>query len=270
MPELPEVETTRRGIRPYVKEQRVTKVVIRQPKLRWPIPESIYTLQDQMILDVQRRSKYLLLNSPKGTAIIHLGMSGSLRITEADEAPRKHDHFDFSMENNKILRYHDPRRFGALLWTEEPIATHPLITTLGPEPLSTQFDGKHLFKATRKRRIAIKNLIMNSHIVVGVGNIYASESLFLAGIRPGIAAGRLTQQQCHHLCEHIKAVLSRAITQGGTTLKDFVNPDSTPGYFAQSLNVYGRTGQPCLRCDTPIKQKQIAQRSSFYCPQCQQ
>ncbi len=269
MPELPEVETTLRGIAPHLQNHRIEAVTVSQPKLRWPVSAELITLKQVPVLSLQRRAKYLIINTDAGHIIIHLGMSGSLRIVNHDEPRRKHDHVEFRLSTGKLMRYHDPRRFGAVLWTADRVDDHILISKLGPEPLADQFDSEHLHRATRKRKIAIKNLIMDSHIVVGVGNIYASESLFLAGVRPGVAAGRITRAQSGAIVASIKQVLAAAIEQGGTTLRDFVNSDGAPGYFQQTLNVYGRGGEPCRRCKTEVKMKTIGQRSTFYCASCQ-
>jgi len=268
MPELPEVETTRRGIAPHIHEQKIRDVIVRQAKLRWPIPRGLkQKLSGSEITGVQRRGKYLLISVDGGSLILHLGMSGSLRIVDADLPPGKHDHVDIVLGSGKCLRFHDPRRFGALLWSKEPLK-HELIRTLGPEPLDESFNADYLFKASRGRKVAVKNFIMDSHVVVGVGNIYASESLFMAGIHPTRPAGRVSKARYAVLVDAIKQVLSRAIEQGGTTLKDFVREDGKPGYFAQSLNVYGRDGEAC-NCGGVIRKKVIGQRSSFYCPDCQ-
>jgi len=269
MPELPEVETTRRGIEPFLLNQTIARLEIYEKRLRWPIPDEVKTLQGATVTAIERRGKYILIQVKSGTAIVHLGMSGSLRVCTKNEARRKHDHFQITTSIGSIIRYHDPRRFGCFLWQANGEPLHTLLSKLGPEPLSEAFDSDHLFKATRKRQVAIKNLIMNSHIVVGVGNIYASESLFMSGIRPGRAARRVTRKECDKLVIAIKEVLQRSITQGGTTLRDFVNSDGNPGYFAQSLNVYGREGKPCHQCKTAIRQRVLGQRSTFYCNRCQ-
>lgn len=269
MPELPEVETTRKGIEPHLVDKVVAEIRIHNGSLRWPVPASVQALAGAVVTSVDRRGKYLLINVSAGTAIVHLGMSGSLRISDPAEPLRKHDHIELIMSTGKCLRFHDPRRFGCFLWQASGEATHSLLAKLGPEPLSDNFDKNHLYKATRKRQVAIKNLIMNSEIVVGVGNIYASESLFMAGIRPGKAAKRITQKESEKLVKTIKLVLQRSINQGGTTLRDFVNSDGNPGYFAQSLQVYGRAGDPCRQCEHPITLKVLGQRSTFYCPNCQ-
>lgn len=269
MPELPEVETTRRGIEPYLLKQTIADIAIFDRRLRWPIPDSVKTLQGETVIAVNRRGKYILIQVASGTAIIHLGMSGSLRVCTSAEPRRKHDHFQIRTKAGSIIRYHDPRRFGCLLWQARDAEEHMLLSKLGPEPLSDDFHSAHLFKATRRRQVAIKNLIMNSQIVVGVGNIYASESLFLSGIRPGRAAKRITRKECGKLVQTIKHVLDNSIRQGGTTLRDFVNSDGNPGYFAQSLHVYGREGEPCLTCGKAIRLRVLGQRSTFYCSQCQ-
>lgn len=277
MPELPEVETTKAGIAPHIIHQKIRTLVVRQPKLRWPIPEALPTLvKNQTVLSVRRRAKYLLIDvgsektqALKGTIIIHLGMSGSLRVIKgkATEA-EKHEHFDITFSNHVTLRFTDPRRFGACVW--QPAGDDSsLLGHLGPEPLSDEFNCDSLFKRSRKRTGAVKMFIMDQKVVVGVGNIYASESLFLSGISPKKAAGKVSKQKYQALTAAIKEVLAKAISEGGTTLKDFVGSDGKPGYFAQQLNVYGRAGEPCITCETPIKQITQGQRSTFYCPKCQ-
>lgn len=270
MPELPEVETTRRGITPHIQGKKFQQVVVRQRQLRWPVPDNLAsTLIDLRLRDVGRRGKYLLLVTDNGTLLIHLGMSGNLRITTSEQALRKHDHIDFIFDDATVLRFNDQRRFGAVLWTSEPIENHPLLASLGPEPLSDGFDGQHLFNKSRKRVIPVKNLIMDSHIVVGVGNIYANEALFLARLHPKRPAGEIELSDYQRLVEAIKTVLKQAIEQGGTTLRDFINAQGKPGYFQQSLSVYGREGQACLHCAEPIKQLKIGQRASYFCASCQ-
>ncbi|MEO0442605.1 MAG: bifunctional DNA-formamidopyrimidine glycosylase/DNA-(apurinic or apyrimidinic site) lyase [Pseudomonadota bacterium] len=270
MPELPEVETTRRGILPHIGGKKVSKVTIRQYQLRWPIPTDLAsTLEKRKLLDVQRRGKYLLLAFHHGHLLIHLGMSGSLRIIHPEDALRKHDHVDILFSKNICLRFHDPRRFGCILWTDKPVLEHSLLAQLGPEPLHDTFNGEYLFNKSRKRSKDIKAFIMDSRIVVGVGNIYANESLFSAGIRPSKAAGKVTAKQYHSLAQEIKRVLKRSIKQGGTTLRDFVGSDGNPGYFLQQLNVYGREGLACKACGKPLKHIRQAQRATVYCPHCQ-
>lgn len=275
MPELPEVETTRRGIAPHIEGRTVESMVIRQRSLRWPIPDA---LPDQIVGDqvmsVARRGKYLLLQFSRGVVLVHLGMSGSLRIVKADQAPAKHDHVDWLMGGDTILRFNDPRRFGSVLWHEvtpeaESVESHPLLASLGPEPLSEVFSADYLFQASRKRALPIKSLLMDSHVVVGVGNIYANEALFMSGVRPGRAAGRITRAESELLAASIKTILANAIQRGGTTLRDFVGGDGKPGYFAQELNVYGREGLACKQCGAILKGKKIAQRATVYCSHCQ-
>lgn len=270
MPELPEVETSRRGIAPHITGKVFKSVIVRHPQLRWPVPESLTTdLPGQPLLSVERRGKYLLLATARGTLILHLGMSGNLRITTPEQTVRKHDHIDFIFADDTVLRFNDQRRFGATLWTAEDPLLHPLLATLGPEPLSTAFDASYLRQRAANRAVPIKSLIMDSHVVVGVGNIYASEALFLAGVKPIRPAGELDTPACEALVTAIKTVLQQAIDKGGTTLRDFSNAEGKPGYFKQSLNVYGRGGQACLRCEEPIQQLKIGQRASYYCGTCQ-
>ena len=270
MPELPEVETTRRGIEPHLLKQTVAQVVIRNRNLRWPISRQLASdIKNQTIQSIDRRGKYLLLKTDKGSLIIHLGMSGSLRIVNSDTPVNKHDHFDLQMKNGQCLRLHDPRRFGAVLWTRKPPQQHKLLSALGPEPLQDQFNAEYLFNRSRKRKQSIKTFIMDSKTVTGVGNIYASEALFLAGVHPKAIAGRISRVRYEKLVAAIKSVLQAAIQQGGTTLKDFTQSDGKPGYFKQQLNVYGREAEPCPNCGTPIKQLTLGQRASYYCPRCQ-
>jgi len=269
MPELPEVETTLRGIEPFLLNQRIARIIVRDSRLRWPVPSEVKKAEGQLFVSLGRRGKYLLLRLEQGGLIIHLGMSGSLRILQQPLAPGKHDHVDVELENGVCLRFNDPRRFGAFLWVDGEMDSHELLRNLGPEPLSIEFTTDYLYKRSRVRRVAIKNFIMNGHIVVGVGNIYASEALFMAGIHPQRAAGRVSRQRYEGLVAAIRDVLDRAIKQGGTTLRDFVNSDGAPGYFAQELLVYDRAGSDCFQCGAPIRQKVIGQRSSYYCPVCQ-
>jgi formamidopyrimidine-DNA glycosylase len=270
MPELPEVETTRRGIAPALLEHRVVEVVIRERRLRWPIAPQFETLiRGQIVRRVERRAKYILLQFDPGTAIVHLGMSGSLRVLRDGVAPMAHDHWDMLMDTGCLLRFHDPRRFGSLHWTDRDPERHPLLAKLAPEPLGAAFDAEYLYRESRQRTIAIKLLIMNSHVVVGVGNIYASEALFRAGIRPTRAAGRISRRQAHALANSIKEVLAEAIEIGGTTLRDYVDASGVPGYFRQRLCVYERGGEPCRVCKTTVKQIVQGQRSTYFCPVCQ-
>ncbi len=269
MPELPEVETTLRGIKPHLLNQQVARVVVREPRLRWPVPAEVSKAEGQTFVSLQRRGKYLLLKFQEGGLIIHLGMSGSLRVLQHPMPPEKHDHVDVELQNGVCLRFNDPRRFGAFLWAEGEMQSHELLRNLGPEPLSGEFTADHLYQHSRDRSVAIKNFIMNGHIVVGVGNIYASESLFMAGIHPQRAAGRISMMRYEGLAAAIRDVLERAIRRGGTTLRDFVNSEGAPGYFAQELLVYDRAGGDCFQCGTAIRQKVIGQRSSYYCPACQ-
>jgi formamidopyrimidine-DNA glycosylase len=270
MPELPEVETTRRGIAPYIEERILENIIVRQPILRWPVTEN---LKEKMaglrILSVERRGKYLLFITARGTLLLHLGMSGSLRIVSAEQSPGKHDHIDFIFSDGIHLRFNDPRRFGSVLWTLEPALEHPLLKDLGPEPLSANFSGDKLYALSRGRTAAVKSFIMDSRIVVGVGNIYANEALFMAGILPTRQAGRISLQRYNQLVECIRKVLEQAILQGGTTLRNFVNESGKPGYFKQQLAVYGRTGLACLSCRLPLTEVRISNRSTVFCSRCQ-
>lgn len=270
MPELPEVETTKAGIIPVALNQAISSVIIRAPKLRWPIPQNLAKiLSGQTVTAIERRGKYLLLNFATGTLIMHLGMSGRLRALTQQIPAQKHDHVDLCFHSGAILRYTDPRRFGAILWTTDPALEHKLLKDLGPEPLTNAFNGKYLWQQAQNKKIAVKNFIMDSKVVVGVGNIYASEALFAAKLDPRKSANQIALEQYTELAKHIKRILKLAITQGGTTLKDFFNTAGKPGYFSQQLQVYGRAGQPCILCNTPIQAVQIGQRNTFYCPHCQ-
>jgi formamidopyrimidine-DNA glycosylase len=279
MPELPEVETICRGIAPYLTGQHITHVTIRQSQLRWPVPLDLNAqLAGARIAQVARRGKYLLLTSEKskkgkknksGHLIIHLGMSGRLWLVAKGQPAAKHDHCDFHLTNDYWLRYHDPRRFGAILWTQQDPQLHPLLAHLGPEPLTDEFSADYLYTRGKDRNQPIKTFIMDSKVVVGVGNIYANEALYQAGIRPDRMAKSIAKGRYQRLAKAIKAVLAQAIAQGGTTLKDFVGADGQPGYFQQSLAVYGRAGEPCLACSRPVKQIKLAQRSTYYCSYCQ-
>lgn len=270
MPELPEVETTARGISPHILNQRIAAVIIRQPKLRWQIKHDLQNdLLGQTILHISRRGKYLLLATSNGVLIIHLGMSGSLQIVSPGIPPKKHDHFEIQFANGNSLRFTDPRRFGAVIWTDENPEQHVLLKNLGIEPLTPKFNGEYLFGHSRKRKSSVKQFIMNHEIVVGVGNIYANEALFTAKINPRKAAGKITLKQYQILAKEIKKILAAAIKKGGTTLRDFLGSDGEPGYFVQQLKVYGRGDLPCKICKTKLKEIRLGQRSTVYCPNCQ-
>ncbi|MEX0824403.1 MAG: bifunctional DNA-formamidopyrimidine glycosylase/DNA-(apurinic or apyrimidinic site) lyase [Woeseia sp.] len=269
MPELPEVETSRRGIAPWIVGQVVERVIVRDRRLRWPVPGDFErNLAGQPVRVLTRRAKYLLFGTDAGTVLLHLGMSGSVRIIDPDEPPGKHDHFDFAMSNGKSLRFRDPRRFGSLLWIGQG-ETHPLLASLGPEPLDEGFNGDYLWRRARGRRVSIKQFLMNGQVVVGVGNIYASEALFVAGIHPARQAQRVSAKRMELLAQSVKDVLQRAIDAGGTTLRDFYGGTGEPGYFRQQLGVYGRDGRPCRRCKKPVRAIVQGQRSTFYCVNCQ-
>ncbi len=269
MPELPEVETTRRGLLPHVVGRRVDAVVLRRADLRWPIPPAICSLlPGQRIDGIRRRAKYLLLDTAAGSALLHLGMSGNLRVLPKSTPVRAHDHVDIALDDDHLLRLHDPRRFGCLLW-QMPGSVHPLLAKLGPEPLSSDFDGHVLFAASRGRSVPVKTLLMDQSVVVGVGNIYAAEALFRAGISPMRAAGNISRERYVRLAEAVKTILTQAIERGGTTLRDFLQPDGAPGYFEQELLAYGRGGQPCIKCARPLQHAVISQRATVWCPHCQ-
>ena len=270
MPELPEVEVTRQGITPHLSGQLIKSIIVRQAQLRWQIPTILTDLlPGQKVETISRRGKYLLLACTKGHLIIHLGMSGHLRVLPATTPPRKHDHVDIILASAQCLRYHDPRRFGCILWTEAPVLQHALLANLGVEPLSTAFDGAYLKERARGRQLAVKNFIMDSHIVVGVGNIYANESLFQAGIHPQRAAKQISLARYQALAEAIRTVLSTAIAHGGTTLRDFTHSDGKPGYFRHELQVYGRAGEPCMHCGELLDSTVIGQRATYFCRNCQ-
>lgn len=269
MPELPEVETTRRGLAPLLVGQNIADLEIREPRLRWPVDPSLPgRIRNARIASVERRGKYLLIGTHSGSLIWHLGMSGSLRYLDEPGRPLNHDHLDLVLSTGARVRFNDPRRFGSLHFSETP-ENHWLLASLGPEPLGEAFSGQYLRDSARGRRVAIKQHIMNSRIVTGVGNIYANEALFRARIHPGRAAGRISSRRLEALASSIKAVLDDAIHAGGTTLRDFVGGDGRPGYFQQTLAVYGRGGEPCRCCETPVKQVVIGQRATYYCPRCQ-
>lgn len=269
MPELPEVETTRRGLEPHLLDRRIHGVILRRPDLRWPIPAEIeQVLPGQRIEAIRRRAKYLLLDTEAGSAVLHLGMSGSLRVLPGDTPVRAHDHVDISLEDGRLLRFNDPRRFGCLLW--QPAGeTHELLSGLGPEPLDGDFDGDYLFQRSRGRKAPIKTFLMDQGIVVGVGNIYAAESLFMAGINPLREAGKVSRARYQRLADAVKEILGHAITRGGTTLRDFISPDGAPGYFEQELLVYGREGENCKQCGRALRYASIGQRATVWCGNCQ-
>ncbi len=270
MPELPEVETTRRGIEPHVVGRRIRVLAVHEPRLRWRVDASLpAVVAGQKVLAAGRRAKYLLLALERGTILLHLGMSGSLRVLPGETPRGKHDHFDLVLDSGQTLRFNDPRRFGSLMYTAGDPAAHPLLAPLAPEPLSAAFDDAYLWRVTRGRRVTVKQLIMNARLVVGVGNIYASEALFRARIRPERAARRVTEREAARLVRAIRSVLANAVKAGGTTLRDYVGADGAPGYFGQKLYVYGRAGQPCRACRTPIRRRVQGQRATYWCPQCQ-
>ncbi|WP_240125459.1 bifunctional DNA-formamidopyrimidine glycosylase/DNA-(apurinic or apyrimidinic site) lyase [Thermomonas alba] len=269
MPELPEVETTRRGLLPHVAGRRIEHVRLRRADLRWPIPRQVEDLLPGQRIDaIRRRAKYLLLDTAAGSALLHLGMSGSLRVLPSDTPLRAHDHVDLALEDGRVLRFNDPRRFGCLLW-QAPGTLHPLLAGLGPEPLEDGFDGDYLFARSRGRSAPVKAFLMDQAVVVGVGNIYATEALFRAGISPLRAAGKVSRERYAALAREVKAILAHAIARGGTTLRDFLSPDGAPGYFEQELLAYGRGGQPCPRCGRALKQASIGQRTTAWCAHCQ-
>ena len=270
MPELPEVETVRRGLSLHLIDKCIHKVVIRQRRLRYLIPRGLeQRVKGLCIKAIERRAKYLLIRFESGCLICHLGMSGSLRIYDRTSAAGPHDHVDIYVDDNRVLRFRDPRKFGLILWTAKDPMRHKLLRDLGPEPLSTNLNGEYLYRISRGRKSAIKSFLMDSHIVVGIGNIYASEALFRAGVHPRRAAGRISLTRYESIVEAVRITLKNAIREGGTTLRNFVAEDGQPGYFKQALNVYQRSGEPCLSCKTPIRLIRIGQRSTFYCPQCQ-
>ena len=270
MPELPEVETTRRGIQGALLGRRIEQLVLRERRLRWPVgPAVARAVAGQRVLATGRRAKYLLLQLEGGTLILHLGMSGSLRVLDSTVEPGRHDHYDLRLDDGRCLRFNDPRRFGSLHWTRADPARHPLLASLGPEPLGPEFDADYLVRRARGRRVALKQLLMDQRIVVGVGNIYASESLFHAGIDPRRAAGRVGAERLARLVGAVQQVLEAAISHGGTTLRDYVGGQGAPGYFRQELFVYERGGEPCRRCGTPIRHIVQGQRSTYFCPRCQ-
>lgn len=270
MPELPEVETTRRGLLPHAVGRRIAAVHIYDSRLRWPVPSDLPArAAGRAIERVDRRSKYLLFRLGRDTLLVHLGMTGSLRVHSRAPARRPHDHVDIVLDNGVTLRYHDPRRFGTLLWVRGDAAAHPLIAALGAEPFSPAFNADALFRGTRGRRVAIKLALMDNRLVVGVGNIYASEALFRAGIRPTRAAGRLSRPRLARLVDEVRSTLAEAIEKGGSTLRDYVDSTGRPGEFQLDYAVYGREGEPCRRCGTPVRAIRQGQRATFFCPRCQ-
>ena len=269
MPELPEVETTRRGLEPHLIGRRIERIVLRRDALRWPIPAEVSArLVGEEIAIIRRRAKYLLLDTSAGSALWHLGMSGSLRVLAGDVPVRAHDHVDVALDDGRVLRFNDPRRFGCLLW-QAPDQVHELLRGLGPEPLSDDFDGDYLFERSRGRSAPVKAFLMDQRIVVGVGNIYVAEALYAAGVSPLRAAGRVSRERYIALAAEIRRILEHAIRRGGTTLRDFLAPDGAPGYFEQELSAYGRGGEPCPRCGRPLRQAAIAQRATVWCGHCQ-
>ncbi|KAF0284027.1 bifunctional DNA-formamidopyrimidine glycosylase/DNA-(apurinic or apyrimidinic site) lyase [Spiribacter roseus] len=271
MPELPEVETTRRGLEPHCVGRVIERAVVRESRLRWPIPAELATaITGARVWQLDRRGKYLIMRLDSGSAVmLHLGMSGYIRVVPPHTPPLKHDHVDFLVGSDCCLRFHDPRRFGSIHLTEEPAESHSLLRSLGPEPFDAWFDGAYLYAQAGNRRLAVKAFIMDSRIVVGVGNIYATEALFRAGIHPARAAGRVSRKRFEGLAATIRAVLAEAIEAGGTTLRDFSRSDGQPGYFQQSLDAYGRGGQPCRRCGRTLRTSRLGQRATVYCPGCQ-
>ena len=270
MPELPEVETTRRGVAPLVEGRRIVRLDIYDPRLRWPVPATLAAqLAGRRIDRLDRRSKYLLFRVGEDTLLLHLGMTGSLRAFTRPPARRKHDHIDLVLDSGTTLRYHDPRRFGAMLWVPAPAEAHPLLADLGPEPFDPAFDARYLWQSTRRRSAPIKAALMDNRLVVGVGNIYANESLFRAGIRPTRPAYRVSKARLARLVEEVRATLADAIAKGGSTLRDYVDSRGEPGYFQLDYFVYGREGSPCRVCGTPIRTVRLAGRATSYCPRCQ-
>jgi formamidopyrimidine-DNA glycosylase len=270
MPELPEVETTRRGLLTHLVGRRIRDVVVRNPNLRWPVTRDLARrLRGEQVLDIRRRGKYLLFDCRNGHLLVHLGMSGRLTLVPDGSPPRKHDHIDVRLEGEKTLRLTDPRRFGAMLWLDEPAERHALLRNLGMEPLDAHFTGEALRRAARGRKVAVKQFLMNGGIVTGVGNIYASEALFRAGIHPGRSAGRISAARWQALADAVRATLEHALAAGGSTLRDFASAEGRPGHFQQRHAVYGREGKPCRVCKTPIRALRQGQRSTFYCPVCQ-
>jgi formamidopyrimidine-DNA glycosylase len=268
LPELPEVETTKKGIVPFLKQRSIVSIDVRNGALRWPVSSEVFQIKNQLVQDVFRRGKYIIIQLAQGSVLIHLGMSGSLRVVDSSVPIQKHDHVDLNLAGNKTIRFNDPRRFGSILWAEN-WQEHVLISSLGLEPLDDDFNGDYLYQKAKNRKVAIKQFIMNGKLVVGVGNIYANEALFLAGIDPTRGVHRVSRKRMRLLADVIKQVLAAAIKQGGTTLKDFVGSDGKPGYFKQELNVYGRAGKKCVRCEALLTEIRQNNRATVYCVQCQ-
>lgn len=270
MPELPEVETVKQGLSEHCSNRVIESVIVRQPKLRWPIPKNLAgLLQGKRLISIDRRGKYLLLKLNAGVLLMHLGMSGVIQLVTQQTPVQKHDHVDIIFDTKLILRFRDPRRFGAILYTEAPIDEHPLLLKLGPEPLDNNFNGEYIFTHTRNKKSIIKSWLMNAHHVVGVGNIYANEVLFACGIHPSEIVGRLSEKQCQAIAKNVKQILKKAIKTGGTTLKDFKQTDGKPGYFKQQLSVYDRENQPCYLCQHILQAIKITNRQTVFCPSCQ-
>jgi formamidopyrimidine-DNA glycosylase len=270
MPELPEVETTRRGIAPHATGRRIAALQVYDARLRWPVPASLPAMVAERRIDrLDRRSKYLLFRFGADAMLVHLGMTGSLRVHTSPPPRQRHDHFDIVLDDGTVIRYHDPRRFGCLLWLQQPVESHPLLRDLGPEPFDAACTPERLFSVTKRRRAAIKLALMDNHVIVGVGNIYANESLFRAGIRPTIAAGRISRARLSRLLGEVRATLAEAIAKGGSTLRDYVDSRGEPGYFQLDYFVYDRAGEPCRVCGTPIRGVRQAGRATYYCPACQ-
>ena len=270
MPELPEVETTRRDLARVLEGRRIDRATVRERRLRWPVPRALPSrLRGTVVHSVDRRAKYLLLRVDAGTVIIHLGMSGSMRIAERALPPGRHDHFEIRVERGALVRLRDPRRFGAVLWTGRDPGRHRLLRDLGPEPLEPGFDGTWLHARAAGRTLAVKSFLMNTSIVAGVGNIYASEALWVAGVHPGRAAGRISLRRYDGIAKAIRRVLDEAIAFGGTTLRDYARGSGENGTYTQRLHVYGRSGEPCARCGTVIRRRVVGQRATYFCPACQ-
>lgn len=269
MPELPEVEVSRLGISPHIEGQQISAVRVHDSRLRWPVPAQVHQVEGERLTAIRRRAKYLLLETGAGTLILHLGMSGALRVVPSATTLKKHDHIEIVFEHGVSLRLNDPRRFGALLYSETEVMNHSLLSKLGPEPLTEAFNPDYLWQRSRDRKQSVKTFLMDNQVVVGVGNIYANEALFKAGINPKRSAGKISKQRYEKLVPIVKQTLSEAIKQGGTTLRDFTNVDGSPGYFAQQLLVYGRGGKRCVNCRQILKEIRLGQRSTVYCTQCQ-